>query len=348
MKTETLIIGGGIAGLRVAQLCHEKQKPFHLIEARNRWGGRMLTEHHHSGAFDLGPAWFWLGQPRMAALAKAQHIEVFEQYAKGHLSYEDEHGVVQRGRGHASMQGSLRLAGGFGALTDAMVNSLPRENLVLNYRASYLRFDGDSVLAQTTQGEITAQRVVLAVPPRLIAQHIHFEPPLHSSVRMALQSTPTWMAGQAKAMATYETAFWREDGLSGDAMSKRGPLVEVHDASPLQGPPFALFGFIGVPPQHRQNAIDFRAAVLQQLGRLFGEKASQPLSLIIKDWAFDTNTATLADQLPLYAHPNYGMPHELEGLWDNRLLFAATEFASQFGGYAEGALEAAEIVLLFE
>jgi monoamine oxidase len=347
MKTDTLIVGGGIAGLRVAQLCHEKQKPFHLIEARNRWGGRMLTELHHGGAFDFGPAWFWPGQPRMAALARAHHIEVFEQYALGHLSYEDELGVVQRGRGCASMQGSLRLAGGFGALIAAMVKSLPSENLVLNCCASHLRFNGDSVVVQTSQGEIIARRVVLALPPRLMVEHMYFEPPLSSSVRMALQSTPTWMAGQAKAVAVYETAFWRENGLSGDVMSKRGPLVEVHDASPLQGPPFALFGFIGVPPQHRQNTNDFRVAILQQLVRLFGEKAHHPLSLIIKDWASDPNTATHADWSPLYAHPNYGMPRELQGLWDNRLLFAATEFAQQFGGYVEGALEAAENASLF-
>ena len=30
--------------------------------------------------------------------------------------------------------------------------------------------------------------------------------------------------------------FWREDGLSGDAVSQRGPLAEIHDASdPAEG-----------------------------------------------------------------------------------------------------------------
>ena len=47
---------------------------------------------------------------------------------------------------------------------------------------------------------------------------------------------------------------------------------------------------------------------------------------------------------PLYAHPTYGLPPALSGLWDDRLLMAGTEVAPQFGGFVEGALEAAENV----
>lgn len=46
-----------------------------------------------------------------------------------------------------------------------------------------------------------------------------------------------------------------------------------------------------------------------------------------------------------YAHPRYGLPPELTGLWQDRLLFAGTAVAPGFGGYLEGALEAAENVL---
>jgi len=39
------------------------------------------------------------------------------------------------------------------------------------------------------------------------------------------------------------------------------------------------------------------------------------------------------------------MPPALTDLWDGRLHFAGTEVAPTFGGYIEGALEAAENVL---
>ncbi|MEM1154111.1 MAG: hypothetical protein AAGI44_08210 [Pseudomonadota bacterium] len=52
-----------------------------------------------------------------------------------------------------------------------------------------------------------------------------------------LGGVPTWMAGQAKVVAVYESPFWRDSGFSGDAMSRKGPLIEIHDASPASGEP---------------------------------------------------------------------------------------------------------------
>jgi len=152
------------------------------------------------------------------------------------------------------------------------------------------------------------------------------------------------MAGQAKAVAVFDTPFWREDGLSGDAMSRRGPMVEIHDASPAQGGPYALFGFIGTPVHQRKDTNALRRAVVAQLENVFGPQASQPRQLYIEDWAFAPNTATPDDHAPLFAHPQYGMPRALSGLWDGALLFGGTEVAATFGGYLEGALEAADDV----
>jgi monoamine oxidase len=346
MKTKVLIIGGGIAGLYLANLLAEQRIDFHLAEARDRFGGRMLVEKIEEHSFDLGPAWFWAGQPRMASLASAHAIKVFEQYAEGDLTYENELGQVQRGRGFSSVQGSLRLNGGFGALIDAIAKSLPSHSISLDTTVVRLSYTGQTIIAKTNQSEIHATNVVLAVPPRIAAKLISFDPQLPPAAFTALQSVPTWMAGQAKALAVYDTPFWREDGLSGDASSRRGPMVEIHDASPMPSqadtPLGALFGFIGVPPQSRKNEAALRDAILSQFERLFGPKAANPKSLILKDWAFDQFTATDLDLAPLSAHPDYGMPPALKNLWDNKLIFANTETASQFGGYAEGALEAAE------
>jgi len=93
-----------------------------------------------------------------------------------------------------------------------------------------------------------AERIVLAVPPR-IAATLHFEPALDPRQRQLLTEIPTWMAGHAKLVAVYEEPFWRREGLSGDAMSRSGPLMELHDASPQSGQPGAIFGFTGFPPR---------------------------------------------------------------------------------------------------
>jgi monoamine oxidase len=341
----TLIIGGGLSGLALADMLETAGQDYILLEARGRFGGRIMTEYHGAGYFDMGPAWFWPGQPRIAALIQRLGLEKFNQFADGILTFEDERGNVERGRGFASMQGSWRLKGGLAALTRTLAERLPDARKRLNAQVVSLDKSASEIVATLTDGDtISADQVVLALPPRVAAE-IKYTPVLSYQTMSSMQSIATWMAGQAKAVAVYDTPFWREQGQSGDAMSRTGPMVEVHDASPADGGPYALFGFIGVPPQGRADEQVLRQHLLAQLGRLFGPQAAEPAKIYVKDWAFDPQTSTAADQAPLYAHPTYGLPRVITGLWDDTLHFGGTEVAPQFGGYIEGALEAAENVL---
>lgn len=342
MRTDTLIIGGGLSGLSLATQLVDQGQEVLIVEARNRLGGRILTEALGDGRFDMGPAWFWPGQPRIAALIERLGLHRFDQFSSGALSFEDEQGRVERGRGFSSMEGSYRLIGGLAALTDALSALLPDGAIHLSTQITALARTEGGVRVTTQSGRhIWARHVVLAIPPRIAAELI-FEPTLPDGTLSAMREIPTWMAGQAKALAVYDTPFWRDDGLSGDAMSRRGPMVEIHDASPASGGPFALFGFIGIPAQARRDEGALRQQVLAQLGRLFGRKAVSPSTLFLKDWAFDRFTATDLDLQPVYAHPQYGLPKAMTRIWEDRIILSGTETAAQFGGYLEGALEAAE------
>ncbi len=343
-QTDVLIVGAGLAGLALADRLARGGRSFQLWEARSRTGGRILTQVGTGAAFDMGPAWYWPGQPRIAALVDRFGLRPFAQHATGALTFEDAAGDVQRGRGFASMDGSFRVAGGLSALTDALTGVLPEGAVTLGRALSGLTRDAGRgrIVAQAQDGaRLEAVHVVLALPPRLVAG-LTFAPALSDGETRAMAQIPTWMAGQAKAVAVYGTPFWRDAGLSGDAMSRRGPLAEIHDASPASGLKGALFGFVGVPPAARRDEDALRAAILAQLERLFGPEAAHPQALHIKDWAQDPFTATQADQQPLFAHPRYGLPPVLDGLWDGRLILAGTEVAQGFGGFLEGALEAAE------
>jgi monoamine oxidase len=342
LQTQTLIIGGGLSGLSLAARLSAEGQDFLLVEARERWGGRILSEQYQVGTFDLGPSWFWPGQPRIAALVARLGLTRFEQFYQGELLYEDERGHVQRGRGFASMQGSWRLQGGLAALINKLLPEIPSDKRFSAMPINALRRTSDGIAAQTEAGaEIAARKVVLALPPRVAAQ-FSYAPALPSGALTAMEGIPTWMAGQAKAIAVYDRPFWRDNGLSGDATSRLGPMVECHDASPLEGGPYAIFGFIGIPPDMRRDTEALREQVRMQLVRLFGPEAQNPKRLYVKDWAFDPYTATALDQKPVHAHPDYGLPRALSDLWDNALVFGGTEAAPTFGGFLEGALEAAE------
>ncbi|MBU2980625.1 FAD-dependent oxidoreductase [Lentibacter algarum] len=345
MHTDTLIIGGGLAGLSLASRLTDLGHSYILAEARDRLGGRIAAVRHEGATYDMGPAWFWPGQPRIAKLIGDLGLRRFDQYAQGDLMFEDAQGQPQRGQGFSSMQGSYRLEGGLIRLIERLSEGVPASNLHLSSAITALTEQGDIITAKLQDGRtITAGRAVLALPPRLAAQ-ITYAPTLPGTSMQAMHQTATWMAGHAKAVAIYDRPFWREAGLSGDAMSLFGPMAEVHDASPAQGGPYALFGFLGVPPQARANEHALRQHILSQLTRLFGAQAASPVSLSIKDWAFDPFTANAQDQQPLYAHPDYGLPAPLSGLWDGKLILGGTEVAPEFGGYLEGALEAAENAL---
>ncbi|MEM9087906.1 MAG: FAD-dependent oxidoreductase [Cyanobacteria bacterium P01_F01_bin.53] len=359
MKTDVLIVGGGLSGLSLARQLQAANVSYHLAEARSRFGGRIAThyvEHQNqTGYFDLGPAWFWPGQLRMAQLIQDLGLTSFLQYADGELSFEDETGQVARGRGYASMEGSFRVKGGLVSLIDGIQQQLNDANLSLNLRITELKhtdLKGTSqeilatgIDADNNTQSITCQRVVLSLPPRVASERIQFSPALSATEIQAMKGIPTWMAGHAKIVAVYEHPFWREAGLSGDAMSRSGPMAEIHDASPEQGGPYALFGFVGVPATARkQNEAALRQAAQAQLGRLFGPEALTPITLILQDWAQEPETATPLDQQPLYTHPAYGLPHALSNLWQGRLMLGSTEVAKNFGGYLEGALEASEML----
>jgi monoamine oxidase len=340
--TGTLIIGGGVSGLALAQMLEDAGRAYLLAEARARFGGRILSLNHGGGAFDMGPAWVWPGQPRIAALLARMGLETFAQYCDGAQSFEDPQGRVMQGQGPHAMADARRVAGGLAALTVALARGLPAARIRPDARVTALCCDGPRITATLACGtQITADRAVLALPPRLAAQ-ITYDPPLPERTMETLGSVPTWMAGHAKALAVFDTPFWRDAGLSGSAMSRRGPMVEIHDASPAKGGPYALFGFIGVPPDARRDEPALRDAVRAQLVRLFGAQAAKPAALFIKDWARDPDTAVARDSQPLRSHPAYGMPPALGGLWNGRLSFAGSEVAAQWGGYIEGALESAD------
>lgn len=335
-----MIIGGGLTGLACARHLHEAGIDFELFEARDRFGGRVASLDTSMGAVDLGPSWFWPGQPRMAELARTFQLGVFPQYAEGDVVLEDPAGGVHRGQGFASMQGAFRIDGGMVQVVSHVVTRLPAEALHLD--TAIRSIDEDGTITSTQGTRWRAEKIIVALPPRL-ASGLEFKPVLEPDPLAALRNIPTWMAGHAKFVAVYDSPFWREQGLSGDAMSRRGPLAEIHDASGANGSPAALFGFVGVPATSREHQREgLEAAALDQLARIFGPSAGKPLQTALKDWAFDPATATRRDLSPPVTHPDYRMPEALQDLWGGRLIFTASELAPEMGGYLEGALAAAE------
>ena len=346
IKTDVIIIGGGLSGLALADRLQSGGISYQLFEAHSSLGGRIKVHQelslNSSAAYDLGPSWFWPGQTRIQALIKRFGIEVFSQYSEGTQRFEDQNGAVQHGGTYASMEGSLRIQGGMITLISHLARALNTDCVHLNTQISGVR-KSKNIEAIGFDGEVLAEakHLVLALPPR-VAASLRFTPKLPESTFLAMKAVPTWMAGQAKFCAVYEAPFWRAQGLSGDAVSRAGPLAEIHDATDPTSDNGALFGFVGVALARRMDQEALIQASLAQLARIFGPEALSPISALVKDWAIDSNIATQMDSQPLNYHPVYGLPGAMADVWGNCLLFSSSEMAPHYGGYLEGALEAAE------
>lgn len=335
---DVVVVGAGLSGLAVATAAPGSVS---VLEARARAGGRVLGVD----GVDLGPSWIWPGQSRVDRLARDLGVALFPQPGRGALVWDDGH-AVRRGR-FDMHGGARRLVGGPSALIEGLVDQLPADALRFHHSVEALRDGGDHVgiEVRTSEGALqrTARQVVLALPPRIMAK-LSFTPALPDDAQSALSSISTWMAGEAKFLALYDRPFWREAGLSGDAVSS-GMLGQVWDASGLEGP-FSLGGF--VRPDGPERAVLDRAQLtsraLEQLVRLFGPEAGTPLAVHLQDWFTESATATPADAVRPRGHPTYGPPFD-PVCWEGRLILSGTEFAPELGGYLEGALAAAEAAL---
>lgn len=310
---------------------------------------------------DLGGAWIWpRHQPFMRNLTSLLNIATF-------LQQDDP--------------SSTRIDGGAVQYIHALAKDLPQERLILNSPVVNCAFvleesaredqlctstidtattttSGDTmktnIVRVQTEGEtFFAKRVVIAVPPRLVAKHIQFDPPLSPAKQRAMANSHTWMAGVTKIALQYETNFWTTD-VSNLALPPPGkPAFQVYDASTKDGSVAALTFFVLDVARPRSDAdtsgddvvlADQVALQMEQTWSYFrlpfAAQAKSYTHVHIKRWPLEKYISE--DSNPTTIHPH---PHPVRDLstneWNDHLLFAGSETDLKSPGVMEGAVGSA-------
>jgi len=259
-----------------------------------------------------------------------------------------------------------------GALADALLTKTrdaAREkkvdfHLSLESRATKIQMDGDRVQveveqgpgADTVEGIVSADVLLLALPCRLLATSLVWEPELPSGVVRSLKQQSTWMGGMGKAAFVYSTPWWRGLPRGANIHDMRpvtpGPVVQFMDGSTKGDKVLALVAFLAPkihPPGSRNDTAEVLASAERQLEETSKQvtgKVHKPERVEIKLWhqdefCFSHLPEAANNQGLYYGHPEPWDPavtREVAKLYSDRVILCGSETDTSQPGYIEGAV----------
>jgi monoamine oxidase len=145
--------------------------------------------------------------------------------------------------------------------------------------------DADGVRARADGLAVRGRRAIAAMAPTL-AGRIRFRPALSGRRDQLVQRMAS--GAMTKCAAVYPEPFWRDWGLTGEAVSDRGPISTTFDNSPPEGAPGILLGFVSGPAavEHARLPVsERRRRVVACFARLFGPEAENAQDYVEQAWS---------------------------------------------------------------
>jgi len=307
-RLPVVIIGSGISGLTAAWQLQSAGLKVILLEARDRIGGRILTLDNQrttdsglGAQCDMGPSWFWRGQPLIARLLEKFGISHHEQFSDGQVLFQASDGSVKQLNQPSPMTGAIRITGGIGRLASAIASRLAADTIQFQHAVREIRF------ADSADGT-----------PTWMAGHAKF---------FAVYRSPFWreagLCGTAISHQGPLTEIHDASPDSGDCYSLFG------------------FAGLAPEARAKLGSEKFIELAKRQLVRLFGDQARDPESVYYQDWSQEDFTASQNDRVRQTRHPQYGLTLLPGDQWQAKLHFISAEMSYHNGGLIEGALEVA-------
>ncbi|MFN8126462.1 MAG: flavin monoamine oxidase family protein [Candidatus Nanopelagicales bacterium] len=229
-----------------------------------------------------------------------------------------------------------RVLGGTQQLAEGLAAVLG-DRVLLAHPVETIRQRDHGVVVHAGDTTIDAGFAIVTTPPATTSA-ITFDPPLPADRAQLLQRMPH--GSVIKFHALYDTPFWREDGLSGEAAGDQGPIKVIFDNSPPSAERGILVGFFeGTEAVEASRYEQFvrQEVVASELARYFGPRAQDMTGYTDTDWSAEPWTrGCYGAHLPPGAWTQFGSA--LRAPVD-RVHWGGTETAERWVGYIEGGIE---------
>jgi monoamine oxidase len=346
MQTKITIIGAGLTGLTLAYLLQKRNISFQILEADTKIGGRIETIVGKNGTtIEMGATWFNRFHEHLILLLDELDLGYFEQSTKGISFFETTTSEPpQKFTFPDSEERSYRIIGGTSKLINSLANYIPKETLFLNTKVESIKEKNNVIEIHCSNDAVFhSDFVISTIPPNLLVNTISFSPKLPTELLEISKKTHTWMGESIKFGIEYASPFWREQGFSGCVFSQVNGIQEQYDHSGFANKTFALKGFLNgsflkMKKEERERS------VIAQLENLFGKQAKNYLGYYEKVWSVDS--------LLFFPYTDYIFPHQNNGnpiygksYFNNKFFVSGSETSPKYGGYMEGAIQAAKSVV---
>ncbi|EAR12340.1 amine oxidase family, flavin-containing protein [Polaribacter irgensii 23-P] len=337
MKKKVLILGAGLSGVYLGYKLKQAGFEVQILEARNRVGGRILTNHKSHTKVELGAAWLWKYNEELLKLCRALEISLFPQNMEGDALFEASHNSrIERFRVPKNQEISYRISGGTAHLLKKLTMSFSPEELLLSQKVAQIATCGAFVKVFTEKLTFVGDFVISTIPPQLLVNTVALPSEISQKLLKIANNTHTWMQDSIKFGVVYKTPFWEEKNLSGAGFSSEGAFTEIYDHTDAQKKRFALMGFVNqtlvnATSTHREKE------VRKQLFRFFGKDGEDYIAYQEKAWPEDA-LVHFKNTITLKPHANNGHPIYQEEFLEGKLFFGGSETSKKYGGYMEGAI----------
>ncbi|CAM3948315.1 FAD-dependent oxidoreductase [Flavobacterium antarcticum] len=333
-----LIIGAGLSGLLTAYRLKQAGIPFKIIEARHRIGGRIHTVTGSQPIpVEMGATWFNDSHHNLLQLLDELGLDYFEQYMEGTVFYQPDVNAPVQSIQIPKQAPSYRISKGSSHLIEVLNSKISPDDIVFDAKVTKISF-GENSVQVTADKTFQGTQVVLALPPKLWAKNITFEPTLPQQLIKIGKETHTWMEDSIKVALTYKMPFWQDKKQSGALFSNAGPMTELYDHCNHERSTYALCGFMSTSFKSLEAAAR-KQKVIEQLQNAFGTVATDFIDYHESIWSHEEHTFATSESL-LFPHQNNGNSIFRTTYFDHRLFISSSESATEFAGYMDGAVAA--------